>query len=43
VNEIVTRLHADGTLSRLSIKYFDKDYASKAAEFDLSTIGQIVH
>jgi polar amino acid transport system substrate-binding protein len=42
VNEIVTGLHADGTLKRLSIKYFGKDYATHAARFDLSTIGQTV-
>jgi polar amino acid transport system substrate-binding protein len=43
VNEIVAGLHADGTLSRLSVKYFGKDYAGKAAEFDLAAIGQTVH
>jgi polar amino acid transport system substrate-binding protein len=43
VNEIVAGLHADGTLSRLSTKYFGKDYATTAAEFDLSTIEQTVH
>ena len=42
VNEIVTGLHADGTLKRLSIKYFSKDYAAQAAKFDLSTIEQKV-
>src|SRR5215216_4071007 len=31
VNEIVAALHADGTLKRLSIKYFGKDYATQAA------------
>jgi polar amino acid transport system substrate-binding protein len=43
VNEIVNGLHADGTLSKLSVKYFGKDYAAKAAKFDLSSIGQSVH
>jgi len=42
VNEIVAGLHADGTLGKLSVKYFGKDYAAKAAEFDLSTIDQTV-
>jgi len=42
VNEIVAALHADGTLKRLSIKYFGKDYATQAASFDLSTIEQTV-
>jgi polar amino acid transport system substrate-binding protein len=42
VNEIVAALHADGTLKRLSIKYFGKDYATQAAQFDLSTIEQKV-
>ena len=31
VDEIVAALHADGTLKRLSVKYFGKDYATKAA------------
>jgi polar amino acid transport system substrate-binding protein len=43
VNEIVAELHADGTLKRLSIKYFGKDYAAQAAQFDLSTIEQTVN
>jgi ABC-type amino acid transport substrate-binding protein len=42
VNEIVAGLHADGTLTRLSVKYFGKDYAAKAAQFDLSAIEQTV-
>jgi len=42
VNQIITRLQADGTLKRLSITYFGQDYATKAATFDLSTIGQTV-
>jgi polar amino acid transport system substrate-binding protein len=42
VNEIVTGLHADGTLSRLSVKYFGKDYAAQAAKFDLAAIEQNV-
>jgi polar amino acid transport system substrate-binding protein len=42
VNEIVDGLHADGTLKDLSIEYFGKDYATHAAEFDLSSIGQTV-
>jgi polar amino acid transport system substrate-binding protein len=42
VNEIVEGLHADGTLSRLSVKYFGKDYAAPAAKFDLSAIEQNV-
>jgi polar amino acid transport system substrate-binding protein len=43
VNEIVAGLHRDGTLSRLSTKYFGEDYAAQAARFDLSTIEQTVH
>jgi polar amino acid transport system substrate-binding protein len=42
VNEIIAGLHADGTLGNLSTKYFGKDYAAKAAEFDLAEIGQTV-
>jgi polar amino acid transport system substrate-binding protein len=43
VDEIVAGLHADGTLGKLSMEYFGKDYAAKAAEFDLSAIRQSVH
>jgi len=43
VNEIIAGLHADGTLGKLSTKYFGQDYAAKAAEFDLAEIGQTVH
>ena len=42
VNQIIAALQADGTLKRLSITYFGKDYATKAGAFDLSTIGQTV-
>jgi polar amino acid transport system substrate-binding protein len=40
INEIIAARHADGTLGRLSKKYFGKDYAAKAAEFDLDAIEQ---
>jgi ABC-type amino acid transport substrate-binding protein len=42
VNGIIERLHADGTLARLSRRYFRTDYASAAALFDLTAIGQTV-
>lgn len=42
VNEIVAARHADGTLGRLSEKYFGKDYAADAAKFDLAAIEQTV-
>lgn len=42
VNAIVAARHADGTLGRLSVKYFGKDYAAKAAQFDLAAIEQEV-
>lgn len=42
VNGVVKRLHADGTLARLSRKYFKRDYASAAARFDLSAIRQTI-
>jgi polar amino acid transport system substrate-binding protein len=43
VNEIVRGFHSDGTLRRLSIKWFDQDYASAAARFDVDAIGQTVN
>ena len=42
INEIVRKLHADGELRRLSLKYFGRDYATRAAKFDLGSIGQRV-
>jgi polar amino acid transport system substrate-binding protein len=42
VNQIMTARHADGTMKRLSMKFFGADFATKAAEFDLSKIGQHV-
>ncbi len=40
INAIIERLHADGTLTAASIKYFGADLASEAAIFDLDSIGQ---
>jgi polar amino acid transport system substrate-binding protein len=42
VDQIVADLHASGKLKELSIKYFGKDYATRAGAFDLSTVGQTV-
>ena len=42
VNEAIDALHADGTLAALSEKYFGKDYAAAAAQFDMASIGQTV-
>lgn len=43
VNSIVQGLHADGSLKRLSIKdFFGVDYATKAGQFNLAVIHQVV-
>jgi polar amino acid transport system substrate-binding protein len=43
VDEIVKGLHADGTLRKLSIKdFYGVDYATKAGQFDMSVIHQVV-
>jgi ABC-type amino acid transport substrate-binding protein len=42
VNEIIRARHADGSLGRLSETFFGKDYAAKAAKFDLASIEQDV-
>ena len=42
VNEIVAGLQADGTMKRISLEYFGEDYATRAAEFDIGSIGQQV-
>ena len=41
-NEIIGGLQADGTLKRLSMKWFGADYATKAQEYDIDSIGQKV-
>ena len=41
-NETVRRLHADGTLHRLSLHYFRFDFASKARIFQISSLGQAI-
>ncbi len=42
VDEIVAARHADGTLARLSMKFFGKDYTAKAAQFDVAALEQHV-
>jgi polar amino acid transport system substrate-binding protein len=43
IDQVVAGLHADGSLKRLSIKdFFGVDYATKAGQFDMKTIGQVV-
>ncbi len=42
VNEIVDGLHGSGILATLSVEFFGNDYATAAAEFDLTSIGQTV-
>jgi len=35
-------LHGSGILATLSVEFFGNDYATAAAEFDLTSIGQTV-
>jgi polar amino acid transport system substrate-binding protein len=42
INEIIGGLQADGTLKRLSMKWFGADYATQAQEYDITAIGQRV-
>jgi polar amino acid transport system substrate-binding protein len=42
VDSVIAGLHADGSLKKLSMKDFGADYATKAGQFDLKTIGQTV-
>lgn len=42
INAIVKKLHADGTMARLSLMSFDKDYATEAASFDMAGLSQKV-
>lgn len=40
IDTIIARLHAAGTLQRLSLKYFGTDFATRAGAFDISRLGQ---
>ena len=40
VNEIVKRAQTDGTLKRLSLKWFGRDYITAAAAYDVNAIEQ---
>ena len=42
VDKIIQQLHGDGTLTRLSEKFFGTDYATAASAFDLSALDQQV-
>lgn len=42
IDKAMAALHADGTLSALSMKFFGVDYAAPAAKFDMSALGQKV-
>lgn len=43
VDQVVADLHRDGSLKKLSKKdFFGVDYATKAGQFDMATIGQVV-
>ena len=40
INEIIAKLHSNGELRRLSLKYFGRDYAARASRFDVGSLGQ---
>ena len=40
IDQIIGELHTHGELTRLSMKYFGRDYATRAARFDLDSLGQ---
>lgn len=42
VDEILRELHTDGTLKVLSEQYFDVDYATAAAAYDMTALDQVV-
>jgi polar amino acid transport system substrate-binding protein len=42
INKIMAARQADGTMKRLSMKFFGADFATQAAKFELSKIGQHV-
>jgi polar amino acid transport system substrate-binding protein len=42
IDAAIKGLHASGKLKALSMQFFDADYATPAAAFDLSAVGQVV-
>jgi polar amino acid transport system substrate-binding protein len=42
ISAAIRDLHAKGTLKDLSVKFFGTDYATPAAQFDVSKVGQTV-
>jgi polar amino acid transport system substrate-binding protein len=42
VNSIIRAAERDGTLKRLSLKYFGRDYVSRAAAYDVNALDQTV-
>lgn len=40
LNEIIQKMHKNGELTNLSIKYYDYDITKKAGEFDISSLNQ---
>ncbi len=40
VNTIIGRLQTEGTLRRLSVRYFHTDFATRASQFDVARLGQ---
>ena len=42
VNEFIQTAHADGTMLAMSEEWFETDYVSEAAEFDIEAVGQEV-
>ena len=41
LTEIIQAMHADGTLSRLSEKYYNFDHTQAAADYDIYELGQL--
>jgi polar amino acid transport system substrate-binding protein len=40
VNAVIAKLHADGALRDLSLRYFGSDYATRASGYDTDVLGQ---
>jgi len=41
ITELIRQMHADETLVKLSLEYFETDYTTIAGEFDIKPFGQI--
>jgi hypothetical protein len=41
ISEIIQKMHKDGTLLKISKKYYGQDFTTEASQFDLRALDQL--